>query len=53
LFRLYDEHLLFACPKRRYEEKGHPNALAPNKTLGLPELLTIANAPFKFASLLS
>ena len=53
LFRLYDEYLLFAYPKRRYEEKGHPNALTPNEDLGFPELLTIANASFKFASLLS
>jgi hypothetical protein len=36
-----------------YEKKGRPDAMAPNKDLGLPELLTIANAPFKFASLLS
>jgi hypothetical protein len=43
-------HATFVRPAH---QKGHPNALAPNNTLGLPELLTITNAPFKFASLLS
>ena len=33
--------------------KAAPDALAPNNTLGLPGLLTIANVPFKFASMLS
>jgi len=27
-FAFSGEYLLFACPKRRYEEKMHPNALA-------------------------
>ena len=52
-FSLDSEYLFFARPKKRYEKKGRPDALAPDKPLGLPELLTIANAPFKFASLLS
>jgi hypothetical protein len=49
-FALYGKYLLF---KKKVPRKPFPDDLAPNKDLGLPELLTIANAPFKFASMLS
>jgi len=53
MFRLHGELLLVAHPTRSNQERRCPNALAPNKDLGLPELFTIANAPVKVASLLS
>jgi hypothetical protein len=39
--------------KEGTKKKGTRMPCPQNKDLGLPELLTIANAPFKFASLLS
>jgi len=49
LVSLDSEYLFFARPKKRYEKKCRPDALARR----LPDLLTIANASSKFASMLS
>ena len=39
LVSLDSEYLFFARPKKRYEKKGRPDIVFPNKNLGIPSQL--------------